>query len=262
MTDVQPAEGQGADVTDSGLYDLDSVAPEIREHLAPHLKAIEGNVTKKFQEAAEYRKGWAPYEELGIKDVPAETVGELLNFLQVAGNPEQFAEWWKAAGEERGLFDQTQAPGLEMENVDDLSADKIQELIAEQIAKSLNPIQETLQAQEQKRLEQEANQEITQQLEQIRKDNPDLPQGAENAIVRLAYSYADEDGSDAIQKGFEEYQALIGQGEKGLFEKKVDQPQAPEGPGAPSTAPDAITSFGDPRLKAAAAERLRKSLTT
>lgn len=247
-------------VAESGLYDLDSVDPEIREHLAPHLKAIEANATKKFQEAAEYRKGWAPYEELGLKDVPPETVGELLGFLQVASDPTQFAEWWKAAGEERGLFEGGDDTGLE--GIEDLSTDKIQEMIAEQIAKGLNPIQETLQAQEQSRLEQQANQEIEDQLKQIRADNPQLPEGAENAIVRLAYSYADEDGSSAIEKGFEEYKALISQGEKGLFEQKANQPGVPEGAGAPSTTTEPITSFGDPRLKASAAERLRKSLTT
>lgn len=246
---------------DPGLYDLETVDPEIREHLAPHLKAIEANATKKFQEAAEYRKGWAPYEDLGLKDVPPETVEQLLDFLQVASDPTQFAEWWKAAGEERGLFE-AQTEGAGLEGIEDLSPDKIQEMIAEQIAKGLNPIQETLQAQEQSRLEQQANQEIEDQLKQIRADNPELPEGAENAIVRLAYSYADEDGSSAIEKGFEEYKALISQGEKGLFEQKANQPGVPEGAGAPSTTTEPITSFGDPRLKASAAERLRKSLTT
>lgn len=249
--DVQSPDGdQGSDATDSGLYDLDSVAPEIREALEPHLKGIEANAGKKFQEAAEYRKGWAPYEELGVKDVPPETLQGLLGFLNVANDPEQFAEWWKAAGEEQGLFDQ-QTDDLGLEDVDDLSTDKIQELIAQEISKNISPLQEQLQAQESERQQQEANTEITQQLEQIRADNPDLPEGAEDAIVRLAFSYADED-QNPIEKGFNDYQSLIGQGEKGLFEKKASQPQPPEGPGAASTADEKLTSFGDPRLKARA----------
>lgn len=259
--DVQSAPAdQGADATDSGLYDLDSVAPDVREHLEPHLKAIEANATKKFQEAADYRKGWAPYEDLGIKDIPPEQLQGLLNFAQMANDPQQFAEWWKAAGEEQGLFEQIQPSDDDfgLEEVDDLSTEKIQQLIAEAVAENINPITERLQAQEQERQMQEANQEITQQLEQIRADNPNLPENAEDAIVRLAYSYADEDG-DPIQKGFEEYKALIGVGEKGLFEQKSQQPATPEGAGPASTADEKIIDFNDPRLKAMARERMNQS---
>lgn len=197
---------------------------------------------------------------MGIKDVPPETLQGLLGFLQVANDPEQFAEWWKSAGEEQGLFDQVQSQtdDFDLEDVDDLSTDKIQELIASEISKNISPLQEQLQAQEQERQQQEANAEITQQLEKIRADNPDLPEGAEDAIVRLGYSYADED-PNPIEKGFNDYQSLIGQGEKGLFEKKASQPTAPEGAGAPSTADEKITSFGDERLKAMAMERLKQS---
>lgn len=258
--DVQSVEttDQGGEATDSGLYDLDSVAPEMRDALEPHLKAIEANATKKFQEAAEYRKGWAPYEELGVKDVPPETLQGLLGFLQVANDPQQFAEWWKAAGEEQGLFEQPETDDLELDDVDELSTDQIQEMISKAVAENINPLQERLQAQEQERQQQAANEEITQQLEKIRADNPDLPEGAEDAIVRLAYSYADED-ANPIEKGFEDYRSLIGVGEKNLFEKKAGQPKTPEGPGAPSTADEKITDFSDPRLKAMALERLKQS---
>lgn len=256
--DVQPAEGQGADGTDSGLYDLDSVDPEIRDQLTPHLKAIEGNVTKKFQEAAEERKQWQPYEELGLKDMNPEAVKQLLDFAQLAQNPEQFAQWWKTAGEEMDLFEKDE---LDLEDLEDLDKEKIQELVEKQVSEKLNPIQEKIQTQEQERLAQKAEAEIASKLEGIRKDNPDLPEGAEDMIVRLAYSYADEE-ADAVAKGFEDYQSLIGQGEKSLFEKKAQQPTPAEGPGAASTSPEKITSFSDPRLTEMATERLRKSLSS
>lgn len=256
--DVQsPAGDQGAEATDSGLYDLDSVAPEIREHLEPHLKAIEANATKKFQEAAEYRKGWAPYEELGIKDVPPETLQQLLQFAEMANDEDQFNGWLSTVATERGLIPAETPDDLEL-GEEDLSQENVQSLIAEKVAEAIGPIQEHFQAQEKERLEAQANQEISQQLEQIRKDNPDLPEQAEDLIVRLAYSYAD-DSEDPITKGFEDYKALIGQGEKSLFAEKSKQPATPEGPGAPSTADDAITSFNDPRLKAQAVERLKRS---
>lgn len=257
-----PSGDQGTETTDESGYAqyLDSVSPEIREQVEPLFKEFDGNVTKKFQEHAEYRKGWAPYEEAGIKDVPPETLQELLAFAQMASDPnqsDQFNDWLKNVATERGVFGEGQ-DDLDLEDVEDLSTDKIQELIAEQVAEKVGPIQEKFQAQETERLEQEASQAITQQLEEIRKDNPDLPEGAEDAIVRLAYSYADED-KDPIAKGLEDYKALIGQGEKSLFAQKDKQPQTPEGPGAASTAPEAITQFGDPRLKAQALERLKQS---
>jgi hypothetical protein len=264
--DVQPAdsgEGQGDASTDSGLYDLDSVAPDVRELLEPHIKAINGNVEKKFREAADYRKQWQPYEESGIKDVPPETLQELLQFAQMANDPsqaEQFNQWLQATAEARGLGLGAQGEDdLGLDDVDEMSTDKIQELIAEQVAEKVNPIQERFQRQDQERLEQEANQEISTQLESIRKDNPDLPEGAENAIVRLAYSYADED-KDPIGKGFEEYKELIGAGEKGLFARKDGQPQTPEGPGAAATAPDKLSNdWNDPARRAIALERLKKA---
>ena len=255
--DVQPQEGQGAGGTDSGLYDLDSVSPEVRELLEPHLKAVEGNVTKKFQDAAEYRKSWEPYEQMGLNQMDPETVGELLGFYQLAQDPQQFDQWLQATAQERGLFGEGQGD-LQGLDVDDMSTDSIQELVAKEIAAKVDPIQEQLQAQQQERQVQEANESISQQLEQIKAENPDLPDDAQDAIVRLAYSYSDED-QDPIQKGFEVYKSLIGQGEKSLFEQKSGQPQTPEGPGAPDSSAEKIVSFSDPRLKAAALEKMRHS---
>lgn len=256
--DVQsPAGDQGAEVTDSGLFpDLDSVAPEIREPLGEYVKKVQGNVDARFREAADFRKSWEPYEELGVKDLDPAQLKGLLDFAQMAQDETQFNEWLKNAATERGLLSREEPGDLGLE--EEFDQDKIQSLIAEKVTEAIGPIQEKFQAQEKERMEAQANQEITEQLEQIRKDNPDLPEGAEDAIVRLAYSYADEE-SDPIAKGFEDYQALIGQGEKSLFAKKEDQPKAPEGPGAPSTSPEVITSFNDPRLKAQARERLAQS---
>lgn len=254
--DVQTPEGvQGADAADSGLYDLDSVAPEIKEQLLPHLKAIEGNVTKRFQEYAADRQKWQPYADLGVSDVPPETLQELLDFAKMANDPaqgDQFNSWLQRVSQERGL-----TPAEESEELDDLSPDKIQQLIAEQVSEQTKPIQEQFQKQEQLQREQKAEADISQQLEKLRGDNPDLPEGAEDAIVRLSYSFADED-PDPIAKGFAEYKALIGVGEKGLFAQKSNQPQTPEGGGPASTADTKVSSFGDPRLKAQAIERLRQ----
>jgi len=267
-----PAEGQGDGATDSGLYDLDSVAPEVRDQLVPHLKAIEGNVTKKFQEAADYKKQWQPYEELGLGDIEPQQLQGLLEFASQARDPEWFANWWQTAGNEQGLFEKF-AKGPEAETdlglEDELSPEKLKELIAEEMGNRLSPIEKALQEQETARREEKANEEIATAFSKLEVDNADLFKGdaqqkeqVKEAVLRLAHSYAD-DGKlgveELIGKGLEDYQRLIGQGESSLFAKKADQPQTPEGPGAPSTSPEKISSFDDPRLKAAGLERLKQS---
>lgn len=271
--DVQPADaGQGADTTDSGLYDLDSVAPEIREAVAPHLKAIEGNVTKKFQEAADYRKQWSPYEEIGLNNLQPDQVKGLLEFAEMANDPEQFGQWWETAGKEMGLFDKftpdSSVEDLELE--DDLSPEKVQELIEKQVAEKIGPIEQTLQQQQMQSKEAQANEEIASAMGSIRGENSSLFEGdedgkVENRIARLAYSYSDDNSLSAtemIQKGFEDYKEMIEAGEKGLFQQKANQPKPPEGPGGADTSPEKVSSFSDPRLKQAAIERLRKSLSS
>ncbi len=251
-----PAADQGTEGSEPDLYDIEQVDPEYREQFAPHLKAVQSKVEKQFRDHAELRKGWEPYEELGLRDMDPGAVKQLLDFAQMANDPSQFDEWLKAAAEERGLFNGNGSEeDLGLEEIEDLSPEKIKELVAEQT----KPIQDTLQQQQQAAAVAEAEQGIEESLEQIRKDNPDLPENAEDAIVKLAYSYAEEEGIDPIAKGFEDYQSLIGQGEKGLFEKKAEQPKPAEGAGAAVMGDEKITSFDDPRLMARAKERLRQA---
>jgi hypothetical protein len=103
----------------------------------------------------------------------------------------------------------------------------------------------------------EAEDELSNQLGQLREENPDMPEGAEQAILKLSYSYAEDDAEDPIGSGFADYQQIVGQGEGNLFSKKLGQPTTPQGPGAADTSPRSITSFG-PELKAAARERMER----
>jgi len=260
--DVQSPEGdQGAEATDSGYTQyLDSVAPEIRDQVEPIIKEFDGNVTKKFQEHADYRKGWAPYEELGLKDIPPENLQELLAFAQMANNPQQFDEWLKSTATERGLLNQPDDLDLDLED----DENQVEERLLQKVTEMINPLMERFEHQEQAKLVESAETEISGALDSILGDdkNQNLPEGARDAIEALAYRYTDEpglSGKEVIEKGFADYQNLIGQGEKGLFAQKEKQPETPEGPGAASTADEKITSFGDPRLLAMAKERMKQS---
>ena len=257
-------QGAAEGASDSGLYDLDSVDPEIREQLTPHLKAIEGNVTKKLQEAAEFRKCWEPYAELGLQDVDPAHLQQLLEFAQMAQDPEQFGSWWKTG--DLGLEDL----GLEgLEEAGGLTKDEVQELVSKAVQERLNPIESVLQEQQQAQAVEAVNQEISDALAKVEADNAALFEGdaeekeqVQEAIIRLAYPYSEGDDGmsveDMIAKGFEDYKSFIAKGEKGLFEQKDGQPAPPEGPGSAVATADKPTSFDDPRLKDQALSRLRQ----
>lgn len=264
-------QGAAAEVSDPGLYDLESVDPDIREHLTPHLKAIEGNVTKKLQEAAEFRKGWEPYEELGLRDIDPAQVKQLLEFAQMAQDPQQFAAWWKAVGEQQGLFEAPDTDDLDLEELDGMTPEKVQELVEKMVAERISPVESVLQEQQQAQAVEAVNDEISAALTKLEADNAALFEGdaeekeqIREAIIRLAYPYSEGgDGmsvEDMIAKGFEDYQSFIARGEKGLFEKKNGTPPPPEGGGSTvATADDRPTSFDDPRLKEQVLTRLKQS---
>lgn len=263
---------QGTDATDSGYAQyLDSVAPEVREQVEPLFKEFDGNVTKKFQEAAAYRKQWEPYEDLGLTDLEPEQIKGLLEFAAMANDPEKFGQWWENAGKELGLIDKLkggeEAPRLD--EFDDLSPEKVKELVAEQVGEKLSPVEEMLQKQQQEQQVAEAAKQVDEAMAQIRKNNASLFEGdaeaqekVEQRIARLAYAYADDSSlspDEMIQKGLEDYKEMIGQGENGLFERKSTQPKPPEGPGAADTAPEKISSFDDPRFREAAVAKLKSA---
>ena len=266
MPEDAPATGapsEGAEAT-GGLYDLASVPEDLRPHVEPHLKAIEANITKKLQENAESLKAWEPYKELGISDIDPANLQQLLEFAELAQDEDKFSEWWKSTGERMGLFDSDE-DDLDLE--DDLSPEKIKSLIAEAVTESIGPVKETLNQQQTERAQAEAMEEINGTLKALSTEHGiDLdevvgktPNGTEqtvrDAILQLAYAYADEDPDNAVANGFGDFQRLVGKGEAGLFAKKAKQPASPEGAGAASNAPEKITTFAD--AKAAALDRLK-----
>ena len=244
---------EGGGDASGGLYDLASVPEDLRPHVEPHLKAIEANITKKLQENAESLKRWEPYEELGIGDINPEALQQLLDFAEMTQDDARFKEWFTETGERMGLLNQEEPDDLDLDLEDDLTPEKIEQLIAKAVSENIEPVKQSLQEREAKEAEQAATQEITETLSKLKAEHGDDIDT--DAILQLAYAYADEDPDNAITRGFEDYQRLVGKGEAGLFAKKVSQPEAPEGPGRASNAPDKITSFD--QAKAAALDRLR-----
>lgn len=243
-------EGEGGGATADGLYDLSGVAPEIRPVVEQHLKAIEGRITPRLQEAAEYRKQWEPYEQAGVNNMDPEELSGLLAFAELtnaAANGDeqaltQFGEWYSQIGQELGLGDQ--------ETEDEGTIEGEDQGLSEQIAEAVSPIYEKLAEQEQQQIYERTLSDIQNQTEKLQAEH-NLSDEDMDTILRFAQSYDDED--DPISKGFEEFQNLIARGEKGLFAQKFNQPAPPEGEGPADNTPKPITSFD--AAKAMARER-------
>ncbi len=251
---VQPeSSGQGEqEATGTGLYDLASAPEEYRPFLEAELKKIEGNATKKFTEAAEYRKRWEPYEALGIADVSPEDVEGLLQLYNLAQDETKFDEWLKSTAEQRGLL----GGG---DDDDDLDGDEddldIGKMVEERLQAAMAPILEQLQSTQQTQRVQAAEQEIATELAGLLEQRQlELDDEDKQAVYALAAPFADDDPDGALQKGLEAYMKISGRAQRSLVESKVTQPNGAMEGGQPNTAPEEINSFA--QAKKAARERL------
>src|SRR3954465_2872880 len=86
-------QGQGASTDNLGLHpDLSNVPEGIRSQVEALLKEYDGNVTWKFQEAAEYTKQCEPYQNLGINELEPDELSDLMAFREIASDPDSFRE--------------------------------------------------------------------------------------------------------------------------------------------------------------------------
>jgi hypothetical protein len=247
-----PDEGAGGDAgrTDGFEYDLSSVPEELRPQVEPHLKAIQANVTKSFQDAAAFRRQWEPYDELGLRDIQPDQIKQLLDFAEMTQDQERFAEWWKEVGNELNLMPDEGS----LEEFDDEPTDRERELQG-RIDELEQKFSGEFEERDNRAAEERAMQTIQQTMDGLVKEHGEFDR---EVVAALSERYAEDDPENCIKRGFEDYQRIRSEGEKGLFDKKAGQPSPPEGGGGkPDTTPSPITNFED--AKAAARERLRES---
>jgi hypothetical protein len=252
--------GEGAGTTGDGLYDLSNVAPEVRPVVEKHLKEIEGRITPRLQEAAEYRKTWEPYEQAGVGNMDPEELSGLLAFAELTSAAaqgdqqalQQFGNWYEQIGNELGLGG-NEEDDSEYEESDDLS----EEALTERITQAVQPLYEKIAEQEQTQTYEKALADVRQATDKLQQEH-NLSDEDIDTVLRFAQSYEDE--GDPVGKGFEEFQNLIARGEKGLFAEKASKPTPPEGEGPPDTSATPITDFEE--AKRMATERFAKSTAT
>jgi hypothetical protein len=277
------AGGEGAagnDQADSldGLYDLGSVPEELRPFVSDVAKQIQGNVTRRFQEHADFRKTWEPFSQVeGLTDLPPDELQELVQFRDIASDPAQFDDWlvgiaeamaeadpdrfqavFGRLGESTGLFgDDGEEDGDE--GGDGFDPESLREMFSEMLDERLGPIEQHVNHSSQESRVNAAREQIANELEQIADDHKkqfdeELDDDARTHIKRLALSF---DGADnALQEAYREHLRITGQAQGELIDEKLGQPRPGVNGGRADTAPEAY-SADDPDLKKAALQRLR-----
>lgn len=253
----QGGEEQAADQgVNLGFIDISSVPEDYRPHVAPIFKDIEREIGTRLQDAAEYRKGWEPYESLGLDQYEPESLGQVLQFAnEVLGNDESFEQWWNQVGEEQGWFESDGDEGDDDEDdeglIDLSDPDTFRSAIREEIGDVLSPILESQRNDEQQRAVEEAGKQIEQQVADLKGEYGEFD---EQVLYKFASHY---DGPEAIQKGFQDMMEFVNSVEGQIIEGSGGGAPRPEGPGQPNTSPEPIRSIKDARK--VAQERIRAS---
>jgi hypothetical protein len=266
--ELQPDQGQGPDTT-GGIFDsyLNAVPEEHRETVTGYLKDAEKNVNERLAEAANLKKEWEPYKEVGaLSSYSPEDLAQLLEWhQQVSASPDAYQTWLATAAQEAGLTP-AQAEELdEAEESGELTREQVQQIIAEQSTQATAPLEARLAEFEQQRgidIESEA---IRGELDRLEKDaHVELSENQRAMVIDLGMPASVNDkGEDLpvgdtswIGVGFDRLKEVGTEYQRAFVEGKANQPaSAMTTGGVPSMKP--ITSFDD--AKQALRERFAQS---
>lgn len=232
---AQPNEGQGGEATDAPYAEQLSRFPEeVRGDVEEVLREFDGNTTRKFQEASEYRKGWEPYEQLGVNRQDPGEVEWALQMLEAAKtNPTAVWDWAQTYAQQHGL---TQAEAQQLE--EDIAVDpSISQLLEQQLAARVGPLEAQLQeqmqwrqAQEQQASEKHVQSEIRSELDTLKgKHGNEFDEALVDKFV--ANHMHEKDPRVAVQKAFADSQAFRAQIEKQVLQSKANSSPAAESGG-------------------------------
>lgn len=255
---VQPeGEGQGSEAAGGSPWEslLTRFPEETRDEAASAFREMEGSFTKRFQEAAQAREQWQPFEQLGVNQRDPAEVEWALQMLEAAKtNPASVWEWAQEYAKTHNL---TQAETAQLE--EEIAVDpSITQLLEQQLEAKLGPIAQQLQDMSQWRdgLTQKEQQdhiqsEIRSELDSLKeKHGAEFDEGLVDkfianhmpppeADVRIAAQKA----RLAVQQAFADAQAVVGQIEKKYAQSKVDAPSGAESGGQTPSGADAIKSL-------------------
>jgi len=219
--------------------------------LVPHWDQY---VQRQFTDHADYRKGWEPYEQLGINEVDPSDLQELLDFRNIVQDEDAFRQWHQDIGELMGVNSQSPDEQFGGDEVDPVVQQMQQQMT--QMQQMLGQMMQTEESRQQQQQLQQTAMEVRQELDDLKSKNPNLTDEDEDYICTLALKY---DSSDAIQRGFQDFQKLMGRAENGVFNQKTDPALrvAPVSGGNNNTSVEPVTTFE--QAARAARERLAQN---
>lgn len=252
--------GQGGGL--DGLYDLTEVPEHLRPVVGPLLKKVEGNVTQRFQEHADFRKKWEPFDGIeGLTELQPEQLTELLEFQrEILSNPDSFKEWWKGIGEHGGWLQELAGNGEDDDDDDDDVDPGLLELRGqiETLAGAVQQLIEGQQTRDQQDAQTQAKQAIRKELDDLAVE--ELGEGqkfdelTEESILKLALAYPKD--PNAIGKAYKDFLKITGKSQGDLVKTALDQPAGvANAGGAPDTALEPPKTFAEAKERARARSR-------
>ena len=241
IDEVQPDPGQGdVDVTGGQPYAdyLTRVPEEVRGDVEPIFKDWNSNVNRRFEEHAEYKRSWEPYEN--VRQHQPEAVTEALQLYQAALNdPQAFQQWFEQYAAERGLTPKQAAAELEPEAMTFDQYDpnaQLQQLLDQKLSPLQSQMEQFISRQQE--LEQQAtvqalSEQVGQEIAKLRAEHAkDLPEKVqeqlEDIIERFGMRYAGEPGAtpeQVVRRAWADFESLSNQLQTGALQSKVDQPE-------------------------------------
>lgn len=230
--EVQPTEGQGHADLVSSLYDLNSVPEQFREDFAAYAKELDKKIQSKFQEAAEYRKGWEPYGDIGITEYEPDSIRNLLAFAEALNDPDTAKDAVLRLVENLGI-DLAGAPVEDAEGGDDPLAEVRDELAEFRQWKA---------EQEAERFRAEEIDRLMSELSEVETlHGKPFTDEEKSRIVALAGRMPLED--EPIKAAYSLISEVSGDAQKSLVKAKAKQPRAAEPGGRASTVAPPVESF-------------------
>lgn len=239
-TPVQP-EGQGGEGADSPYGEYLSRFPddESRSIAAEAFKEFDGNTTRKFQDAAAFRKEWEPFAETGINKYEPDAVQWMTQFFEAAqNNPQQVQEWYGEFAQQhglQGLAEQEQAYDEFGQVVDNSQYESLIDQKLQPILQALQGVDEWRQQTSQQAQNDQIQGWLDQAHEQLKTAAGEDYEYDPKLIERFAEPYIDELDDvtpqalqEALQRGLKDDQARLSAAIKREFDRKLDAPAGAE----------------------------------
>ena len=228
---------------------LDRIQDEGARGIAEEgFKAFDANVTRKFNEAAAYRKGWEPFEQMGLRGQDPQVVAWAMQLAQAAqSDPQQFYEWVNG--------DYANQYGLSQQQPDEYGyEDPNQQLLQrmEAIEGMLQGVDGRFQQQEMQAAQQEALRGVEAQIAKLEKENPDAfdREALEMVLPHFTETASSlEELESAVPRAWEALQGLLNKTEQRTFQGKLGIPR-PEGSGMPDVTPNKAHTLAEAKAMA------------